>query len=162
MLFEEEADADRRIVFRTPGAAAREDAGFIIVARSDACWVTGDIEETVRRLKVYADAGADMVFPTLVTPEQLAEIRRRVPKPAMIVNMPRHALADEERAGALIVLYYGFSALVQFDALNRAIEIFKSARDASAVPGYRDRVGAFEEFIGYREFAEWTRKYAAS
>jgi methylisocitrate lyase len=141
---------------------AREDPGFMIVARSDANWVSGDFEDTVRRLQAYAQAGADMVFPTLITPEQLAEIRRRVGKPAMIVDMPGHTLADEERAGASIVLYYGFAALVQFDALNRAIETFKSTRDANAVPGYRDRVAAFEDFMGYREFARAARRYGAA
>jgi 2-methylisocitrate lyase-like PEP mutase family enzyme len=138
---------------------AREDPNFMIVARSDANWVAGDLEDTVCRLQAYVEAGADMVFPTLVTPDQLAEVRRRVGKPAMIVDMPGRTLADEERAGAAIVLYYGFAALVQFDALERAIEVFKSTRDANAVPGYRDRVAAFEEFIGYREFAARVRRY---
>lgn len=138
---------------------AREDPGFMIVARSDANWVSGDFEDTVRRLQAYVQAGADMVFPTQVTPEQLAEIRRRVAKPVMIVDMPGRTLAEEERAGAAIVLYYGFAALVQFDALNRAIETFKSTRDANAVPGYRDRVAAFEDFMGYRVFAERARRY---
>ena len=141
---------------------AREDPDFMVVARSDAAWVSGDLEDTVRRLTAYAEAGADMVFPTLVTPEQLAEIRRRVPKPAMIVDMPGRTLADEARAGASIVLYYGLSVLVQFDALSRALERFKSTRDANAVPGYRDQLRAFEAFVGYREFAERARRYGQS
>ena len=138
---------------------AREDPGLMVVARSDAVWVSGDFEDTVRRLAAYAEAGADMVFPTLVTPEQLTEIRRRVPRPAMIVDMPDRTLADETHAGASVVLYYGLSVLVQFDALGRALERFKSARDANAVPGYRDKLHAFEAFMGYREFAERARRY---
>lgn len=138
---------------------AREDPDFLIVARSDANWIAGDFEDTVRRLQAYAAAGADMVFPTLVSAAQLAEIRRRVGKPAMIVDLPGGTLADEERAGASIVLYYGFSALVQFDALDRALARFKATRDANAVPGYRERVRTFEDFMGYREFAERARRY---
>src|SRR5215467_9117477 len=99
--------------------------------------MSGDFEDTVRRLAAYAEAGADMVFPTLVTPEQLTEIRRRVPRPAMIVDMPDRTLADETHAGASVVLYYGLSVLVQFDALGRALE----------------------RFMGYREFAERARRY---
>lgn len=133
--------------------AARRDPDFQIVARSDANWISGDLEETIARLSAYAAAGADMVFPTMVDPEQLAAVRRRVARPAMIVDMPRHALADEERAGASIVLYYGFSLLVQFDALARALERFRATRDAAAVPGYRDRVKAFEDFLGYGQYA---------
>lgn len=141
---------------------AREDPNFLIAARSDANWIGGDLEDTVRRLEAYAEAGADLVFPTAVTAAQVAEVRRRVSKPVMIVDIPKATLADEEHAGASIVLYYGFSALVQFDALGRALERFKATRDANAVPGYRERVKAFEDFMGYREFAERARKYGAS
>lgn len=137
---------------------ARKDPDFLIVARSDANWLTGDLEDTIRRLAAYADAGADMVFPTMVDPAQLAEVRRRVPKPAMIVDMAGRTLAEEEKAGASVVLYYSFSALIQYDALGRALETFKATRDAGAVAGYRERVAEFEAFMGYREFAERARK----
>lgn len=137
---------------------ARKDPGFMIVARSDANWLTGDLEDTIRRLTAYSDAGADMVFPTMVDPAQLAEVRRRVARPAMIVDMAGRTLADEEKAGASVVLYYGFSALVQFDALGRALQTFKATGDAGAVAGYRERVAAFEDFMGYREFAERARR----
>lgn len=140
---------------------AREDPNFLIAARSDAHWIAGDFEDTVRRLEAYAGAGADLVFPTLVTAAQLAEVRRRVAKPVMIVDMPGGTLAEEERAGASIVLYYAFSALVAFDALDHALAVFKAGRDANAVRGYRERVQAFEEFMGYREFAERARRYRA-
>src|SRR5215213_1069927 len=52
---------------------ARKDPNFLIVARSDAFWVSGGLDDTIARLKRYADAGADMVFPTLVGPAELAE-----------------------------------------------------------------------------------------
>lgn len=138
--------------------AARADPDFLIAARSDANWIHGDFEDTVLRLTAYAAAGADLVFPTLVSAAQLAEIRRRVPRPAMIVDIPGATLADEERAGAAIVLYYGMSALVHYDALDRALATFKRTRDANAIPGYRERVRAFEDFMGYREFAERARR----
>ena len=140
---------------------ARSSADFLIAARSDATWIHGDFEDTVRRLQAYAAAGADLVFPTGVSPAQLAEIRRRVPRPAMIVDMPGATLDDEARAGAAIVLYYGLSALVHYDALDRALATFKATRDANAIPGYRERVQAFEDFMGYRDFAERARRYGA-
>ena len=76
--------------------------------------------------------------------------------------VPGATLAAEERAGASIVLYYGFSALVQFDALDRALATFKATRDANAVAGYRERVRAFEDFMGYGEFAGRARRDGAS
>src|SRR5947208_547219 len=42
---------------------AREDPDFLIIARSDAFWTHGDLDDTIRRLTLYAEAGADMVFP---------------------------------------------------------------------------------------------------
>jgi methylisocitrate lyase len=139
---------------------AREDPDFLIVARSDASWIGEGFDETLRRLEAYAAAGADLVFPTGVPPERLPEIRRRTGKPVMIVDLPGATLAIEERAGASLVLYYSFSLLVHFDALDRALARFKSTRDANAVPGLRSRVREFEDFMGYRDFAERARRYS--
>ena len=130
---------------------AREDPDFLIVARSDAFWVARDLEDTVARLSLYAAAGADMVFPTLVGPAELAEIRRRVARPAMVVDMPGCTLAQHEDAS--IVLYYAFSVLVQFEALNHALARFKAT---GALPG---NAQALEELLDYRAFAERARRF---
>ena len=98
--------------------AARKDPDFMIVARSDALWVHRDLEDCIARLELYAEAGADMVFPTYAGPAELAEVRRRIARPVMIVDMPGRTLA--EHRGAAVVLYYAFSVTRQFDALQRA------------------------------------------
>jgi 2-methylisocitrate lyase-like PEP mutase family enzyme len=120
---------------------ARKDPDFMIVARSDAFWISRDLEDCIARLAAYADAGADMVFPTAVGPAELAEVRRRIAKPVMIIDMPGRAL--EEHRGAAIVLYYAFSTLVHYQALSSALEDFKSGKR----PGGQE---AFEDFLGYR------------
>lgn len=140
---------------------ARTDPDLLIAARSDALWIGKELGDAARRLKAYADAGADLVFPTGATPAQLAEIKRRIGKPLMIVDLPKGTLADEQKAGASIVLYYGFSALVQFDALGTALAAFRRTGDANAIAGYRDRVSEFEEFLGYKEYAERAKRYGA-
>lgn len=125
---------------------ARQDPDFLIVARSDAFWAAQDLQDTIARLTLYAQAGADMVFPTFVGPAELAEVRRRVERPAMVLPM-----ADPKDAA--IVLHYAFSALVQFEALGSALEAFR--RDGRSPGG----VQAFEEFLGYRDFAARSRRY---
>ena len=140
---------------------ARSEPDFLIAARTDALWIGGELGDAVRRLQAYAEAGADLVFPTGATPAQLAEIRRRVDRPLMIVDLPQGTVEDEERAGAAIVLYYGFSTMVQFDALGRALETFRRTRDANKVAGYRERVQALEDFIGYRDYEERARRLYA-
>jgi 2-methylisocitrate lyase-like PEP mutase family enzyme len=114
--------------------AARKDPDFVIVARSDAFWVHRDLEDCIARLQLYADAGADMVFPTLVGPAELAEVRRRIAKPIMIVDMPGRTLAEHQ--GAAVVLYYAFSVATQFAALQRALAAGDLASDTRALEGF--------------------------
>jgi carboxyvinyl-carboxyphosphonate phosphorylmutase len=52
--------------------AAREDPEMVIVARTDARTVHG-IDEAIRRGKLYADAGADVLF--IESPESVEEMR---------------------------------------------------------------------------------------
>lgn len=140
---------------------ARESPEFLIAARTDALWIGGELGEAVRRLEAYARAGADLVFPTGATPQQLGEVKRRVKRPLMIVDLPGGTLADEERAGAAIVLYYGLSALVQYDALETALEAFRRTRDANAVSGYRQRIADLEGMLGYAQYVERAKRYKA-
>jgi hypothetical protein len=67
-------------------------------------------------------------------------VRRRIERPAMIIDMPDRPL--EEHRGAAIVLYYAFSTLVQFEALSRALGDFKAGKR----PGGRQEL---EDFLGY-------------
>ncbi len=53
---------------------ARRDDAFVIVARTDALAVEG-IEETVKRVRAYVKAGADMIFPDAAkTEDEIARI----------------------------------------------------------------------------------------
>jgi methylisocitrate lyase len=113
---------------------ARKNPEFLIVARSDAFWVHRDLDDCIARLRAYADAGADMVFPTLVGQAQLDEVRRRIAKPVMIVNN-----AEERHAGAAIVLYYAFSVAAQFNAVQRALAAGRLAADTQPL----------EDFLGH-------------
>jgi methylisocitrate lyase len=130
---------------------AREDPDFMIVARTDAFWVHGDLEDAIARLALYAEAGADMVFPTLAGPAELAAVRARVAKPAMVLDMPGRALAEHKDAA--IVLYYAFSLLSQFAALEYSLEAFERSGKGPA------GMEALEAFLDYRAFAERARRY---
>jgi 2-methylisocitrate lyase-like PEP mutase family enzyme len=63
---------------------ARRDPGFIIKARTDAAAPLG-IEEAVRRLNLYAEAGADILLAdALTTREDIATVAKNVPKPVSV------------------------------------------------------------------------------
>jgi methylisocitrate lyase len=134
---------ERQSLFPAPVAAdrisaavaARKNRDFLIVARSDAFWVHRDLEDCIARLQLYAEAGADMVFPTLVGQAELNEVRRRVARPVMIVDN-----AEERHEGAAIVLYYAFSITRQFAALQRALADGKLTSDTRPL----------EDFLGYK------------
>lgn len=65
---------------------ARLDSTFVIRARTDAAGVIG-IDEAIRRLNLYADAGADLLFAdALLTEADIARVAGAVSKP-LSVNM---------------------------------------------------------------------------
>ena len=111
--------------------AARKNPDFLIVARSDAFWVNRDLEDCIARLQLYAEAGADMVFPTLAGPAEIAEVRRRIAKPIMVVNN-----TEDRHEGAAIVLYYAFSIAHQFAAVQRALAEGKLAGDTKPLEDF--------------------------
>ncbi len=57
--------------------AARCDPDFVLIARTDVRGVAG-FEETVRRARLYVEAGADAIFPeALESKEEFAAFARR-------------------------------------------------------------------------------------
>ena len=63
---------------------ARSDSDLLIVARTDAIAVEG-FEPAIARAVAYREAGADITFVEAPkTPEQIAEIPRRLPWPQII------------------------------------------------------------------------------
>jgi 2-methylisocitrate lyase-like PEP mutase family enzyme len=67
-------------------AEARRDPDFVIKARTDATAIHG-LGEAIRRLNLYAEAGADLLFAdALLSAEDIATVAREVTKP-LTVNM---------------------------------------------------------------------------
>jgi 2-methylisocitrate lyase-like PEP mutase family enzyme len=65
---------------------ARIDPDFIIIARTDAAG-THNVDEAIRRLNLYAEAGADCMYAdALMSKQDIARVAKSVPKP-LIVNM---------------------------------------------------------------------------
>jgi methylisocitrate lyase len=138
---------------------AREDRNFLIIARTDAAWISDDVEEAIRRMNLFTEAGADLVMAPGLEPQKLATVRSRIKGKIVLVDTPGRSVADEEQAGADIVLYYGFTLYAAYDSVKRALAEFATTRNADAVPGVRNQAEAFEDFIGYPEFAERARRY---
>ena len=94
-----------------------------------------------------------MVFRTAVGPAELAEVRRRIDRPAMVIDMPGRKL--EAHQGASIVLYYAFSVLVQYEALSAALRAFRGGARPGGQP-------ALEGFLSLKPERSETAPAAAT
>lgn len=66
--------------------SARQDSGFVIIARTDARGVTG-LDDAVDRARRYVDAGADVIFPeALETAAEYESFARKISVP-LLANM---------------------------------------------------------------------------
>ncbi len=136
---------------------ARTDAGFVVMARTDAHAVEGQ-QAAIDRALAYAAAGADMIFAEALT--TLAEYREftrtlGVPVLANITEFGRTPLfttTELADAGVRLVLY----PLSAFRAMSRAaIEVYGAIRrdggQQAVVDGMQTRAELYE-VLGYHEY----------
>jgi 2-methylisocitrate lyase-like PEP mutase family enzyme len=138
---------------------AREDDNFLIIARTDAAWAFNDADEAVSRMNAFTDAGADMVMAAGLDPAVLAGLRSRIKGKIMITDTPGRSVATEEKAGADVVLYYGFSLYAAYHGVKTALETFMRTRNADDLAEVRGCITEFENFIGYQAFSDRAKKY---
>ena len=146
-------------------ADARRDPSFVIVARTDA-FATHGLEDALRRLRLYADAGADVLFadgPT--TTSDLAAIPPALPLPVM-VNMveggrtPALPAAELQRLGYRLVIFP--NSLVRFFARQGA-ELLVRLRSEGTTEAARGEMLSFDELnalLGTAEVLERGRRYS--
>ncbi len=80
-------EADEMVLKVKAAVEARRDPDFVIKARTDAAGPLG-LDEAIRRLNMYAEAGADCLFAdALLTREDIERVARSVPPGMLTVNM---------------------------------------------------------------------------
>jgi methylisocitrate lyase len=92
-------------------AAARRDTDFVIIARTDARSVHG-FDESVRRARLYVEAGADVIFPeALESADELAAFAKVLAPTPLLANMtefgrsPLLDFSQLSQMGYRLVLY---------------------------------------------------------
>jgi len=89
---------------------AKKDKNFLIIARTDANSVEG-IDKTIKRVKAYEDAGADIIFPEAMKDEKEFEQIRKNTKVNLLANMTEFgkskllSVNTLEELGYSIVIY---------------------------------------------------------
>jgi 2-methylisocitrate lyase-like PEP mutase family enzyme len=152
---------------------ARLDPDFIIIARTDAAGTHG-VDEAIRRLNLYAEAGADCMYAdALLSREDIAKVAKGVPKP-LIVNMglgmrsrkttPLMTPKELEALGVAVVSYPRLLTTAALRGMMNAMTVFKD----EVVGKHRlvDRTDlqvSFDELndlMGMAELDELERRYA--
>ena len=143
---------------------ARRDPNFLIVARTDARTTLG-LEEAIRRGRIYADAGADVVF--IESPEteaEMAEIGRSINKP-LLANMveggrtPILPAARLQALGYAMAIYPGTGFLAAAEALDRVYGQLKREGDSLALgEGYG--FARMTQLMGFPDVWEFEKKWA--
>jgi 2-methylisocitrate lyase-like PEP mutase family enzyme len=145
-------------------ADARSSDAFVIVARTDAL-ATNGLDDAIARLRLYADAGADVLFADGPSAEQLAAIPARVPRPAL-ANMveggktPLRSAAELEALGYKVAIFP--NSLVRLFARQGA-ELLASLRATGTTADARGRMLDFAELndlLGTAEVLEAGRRYS--
>ncbi len=108
-------------------------------------------------MNAYADAGADLVMPTRISPKVLAECRTRFKAKVVVTDKVGFSVEDEMQSGASLVLYYGLSLYASYHGVKAALDGFARLRDADKVPHLRAHIEEFETFMDYER---WSNKSA--
>jgi 2-methylisocitrate lyase-like PEP mutase family enzyme len=142
---------------------ARRDENFLVIARTDARASEG-LDGALARARVYADAGADILFVEALESEE--EMRRAcevLDRPTM-ANMsnggltPMRTAAELEDIGYALAIFPAMTSLVAAAAMESALRGLKER-------GEGDPAGLFDfkEFcglIGFQEVWDFERKWA--
>ena len=137
---------------------ARQDANLIVIARTDAAWLNPDPTEAVERMNAFLDTGADMVFAAGMRPDRLAKVRSQINGKVVVTNFAGVSLAEEQAAGANLVLYYAFCLVAAYEGVKSALQAFRDRRDFNDTV-VASKIDEFERFIGYESFTARATKY---
>lgn len=140
---------------------ARRDPGLRIIARTDAIWATGDLDEAVRRMQAFADVGADLVMPTGITPEQLRAVRPDVSSPVVVVDAEESGVPRDFSGAADLVLHYGFCLFAAVRSVRGALAQLSDRRDPQSMAAGQEPPSRLEARLGYDGFASRARRYGA-
>jgi len=139
---------------------AREDDGFVIMARTDALAVEG-MEQAVERAVACVEAGADMIFPEAVQSlEQYAAFKQAVGVP-ILANItefgqtPLFSTGELGAAGVDIVLY----CCSAYRAMNKAaLTVYEGLLEEGHQRDLIDIMQTREELYGFLGYHEFERK----
>lgn len=153
---------------------ARRDPDFVIKARTDAAGPLG-IEEAIRRLNMYAEAGADCLFAdALLSAKDIERVARSVPPLTLSVNMglgirsrsttPLLTPRQLEEMGVAQVSYPRLLTTAALRGMLNAMQVFRDeVIEKNRVVDRPDLLASFDELnelMGFDTLDELERRFA--
>ena len=150
--------------------AARRDVDFVIKSRTDSL-ATHGIAEVVRRLNLYAEAGADLLFADALLSEQdIITVIQNVSKP-LCINMgfgirrrattPLISPMRLAELGVRVVIYPRLLTACAIKGMQNGLGALQQAMRSNAPVERPDLLLSFEELntlVGFDEFQALERK----
>jgi len=150
---------------------ARRDPDFIIKSRTDA-FATHGIDEVIRRLNQYADAGADLLFAdALLSAEDIRTVARNVKKP-LSVNMgfgirrrattPLLSAAELQALGVAAVIYPRLLTACAIQGMKNGLDTLAQQLRTGKVVERPDYAVSFEELndtVGFKQARELEQRF---
>ncbi len=131
--------------------AARTDADFLIIARTDARAVLG-LDEAVRRANAALDAGADMAFVEAIpTLQELAEVPKRVRGPCLLNvvrggKTPELNLLDAQAMGYRLAIMPSLLLGAAMEAYDAVLAVVKETHQPPSAVGKMRVADRFRRF----------------
>ena len=152
-------------------ANARKNPNFVVMARTDA-YATHNIDEAIRRLNLYAEAGADLLFADAVlTANDIRTVVKHVHKP-LAVNMgcgirqrPTTALMSArelEDLGVALVIFPRLLTAAAIMGMKHAIAALQESLNTGLVVDRPDLCVSFEELnqlVGFDEITDMEKQF---
>jgi 2-methylisocitrate lyase-like PEP mutase family enzyme len=135
-------------------AEARVDPDFVIKSRTDVL-ATHDVAEAIRRLNLYAEAGADLLFAdAAMSADDIGTIAKNVRKP-LSVNMgfgirqrsttPLLSARQLQDLGVSVVIYPRLLTACALMGMKRGMELLQQSLESGKVVDRPDALVSFEE-----------------
>src|SRR5438067_3945474 len=144
-------------------ASARSDPDFVIKSRTDVL-ATHGVAEAIRRLNLYAEAGADLLFAdAALSVEDIGAIARNVTKP-LCVNMgfgirqrsttPLLSAKQLQDLGVAAVIYPRMLTACALRGMQQGLALLQQSLDSGKVVDRPDALVSFEQLNDIMGMAE--------
>ena len=145
--------------------AARRDADFCIIARTDARGVHG-LDDAIERARVFAKLGVDAIFVEAPqSEEELAEIPQRLPGVPLLVNVfkggktPMLPVERLQAMGYRIAIYPSETQRAAIHAMRRALSTLKREGTTESIDDSLTTFKERDKVVGLDDWQKIEKQY---